>query len=117
MMIDSSLISSRRVTLAADRGHDARELVSALRSRNVTPHLAHTNRRARRGRDADREARRVRGQPAHPAAHRVDLRVDEVDGGPARSRVRGLQRTQLAAHLVAAAYNLIRIAKLTTAAA
>jgi IS5 family transposase len=35
-------------------------------------------------------------------------------GGFRRTRFKGKARTQLAAHLVAAAYNLLRVAKLTT---
>ena len=38
-------------------------------------------------------------------------------GGFRRTRFRGLERTGLAGYLVAAAYNLVRIARLTTAAA
>jgi IS5 family transposase len=35
-------------------------------------------------------------------------------GGLRRTRYRGLERTQLAAYLVAAAYNLVRMARLAT---
>jgi IS5 family transposase len=38
-------------------------------------------------------------------------------GGFRRTRFRGLARTGLAGYLVAAAYNLVRIARLTPAAA
>ena len=44
-MIDNSLVGAKRITLAADRGYDAREFVADLRSRNVTPHVAPTSRR------------------------------------------------------------------------
>lgn len=57
-MIDSSLVGSRRVTLAADRGYDAREFVSELIAERNAARGAHEP-QARRGRDADREARRV----------------------------------------------------------
>jgi len=41
----------------------------------------------------------------------------KIVGGFRRTRFRGLERTGLAGYLVAAAYNLVRIARLTTAAA
>ena len=54
----------------------------------------------------------------YAVSQRIRKRIEQVFGwiktigGLRRTRYRGKQRTQLAAYLVGAAYNLIRIAKL-----
>jgi hypothetical protein len=54
-------------------------------------------------------------------SQRIRKRVEEIFGWAKtvgcfrKTRFRGLGRTQLAAHLIAAAYNLIRISKLMPA--
>ena len=61
---------------------------------------------------------RTIGWPGYGVSQRVRKRVEEIFGwlktvgSFRRTRYRGLERTSLAAHLVGAAYNLLRIAKL-----
>jgi len=105
----------RRATVAADKGYDARGFVEALRAMNVTPHIArHTNKR----RSAiDGRTTRHRG---YRTSQIIRKRVEEIFGwfktvgGLRRSRFRGVPRTQLAAYLVGAAYNLLRVTRLVS---
>ena len=85
----------------------------------VTPHVA-ANESARRSSSLDW---RTRGQAGYAISQRKRKLVEEVFGwvktvaGFRRTRFKGLRLTQLAAHLVAAAYNLLRMAKLVEQAA
>ena len=61
---------------------------------------------------------RTTGWPGYGVSQRVRKRVEEIFGwlktvgNFRRTRYRGVERTRLAAFLVGAAYNLLRIAKL-----
>jgi IS5 family transposase len=78
-----------------------------------------------RGRRDPRRRSAVDGRtPRHPGyeiSQRIRKRVEEIFGWAKtvgcfrRTRFRGRARTQLAAHFVAAAYNLLRISKLIPA--
>jgi transposase len=101
-----------RITVAADRGYDSADFVAHCREANITPHVTqNTHRRSA----IDRRTVRHCG---YAISQRVRKRIEQVFGwiktigGLRRSRYRGRQRTQLAAHMVGAAYNLLRIAKL-----
>ena len=102
----------RRITVAADRGYDSVDFVSHCRDANITPHVTQ-NKHCRSAIDG----RTVR-HAGYAISQRVRKRIEQVFGwiktvgGLRRSRYRGRQRTQLAAHMVGAAYNLLRIAKL-----
>ena len=56
--------------------------------------------------------------PGHRASQIARRRIETIFGwlktfgGMKRSRVRGLEKTQLAARLAAAAYNLLRLSRL-----
>ena len=86
----------------------------------MTPHVAQNTSRRRSTIDG-----RTTSWPGYDASQRIRKRVEEIFGwmktvgGFRRTRYRGLARSQLAGYLVAAAYNLVRIARLepTTAAA
>lgn len=102
----------RRITVAADRGYDSVDFVAHCREANITPHVTqNTHRRSAI------DGRTVR-HGGYAISQRVRKRIEQVFGwiktvgGLRRSRYRGRQRTQLAAHMVGAAYNLLRIAKL-----
>jgi transposase len=118
-MLETALPGRRRITLGADKGYDTREFVAACRALKVTPHLARNQSRAGGSALDRRTARHV----AYAVSQRVRKRVEEIFGwmktigGLRRTRYRGLDRTQLHAYLVAAAYNLLRIARLTPAPA
>ena len=116
-MLDESLPKQDAVTLGADAGYDASEFVAACRERGITPHIAQT-RDPRRASAVDGRTTR---HPGYALSQRLRKRVEEIFGWAKtvacfrKTRFRGRDRTQLAAHLVAAAYNLLRIAKLQAA--
>ena len=105
-------------TLGGDKGYDPRDFVADLRRRRVTPHVALNN----KGRSSAIDGRTTR-QPGYAVSQRIRKRVEEIFGwmktvgGFRRTRYRGLDRTCLAGHLVATAYNLVRMAKLLGQAA
>jgi hypothetical protein len=104
-------------TIAADKGYDTRNCVAQLRQRQVTPHV--TQNTTRRRSAIDRRTTRHVGYALSQCARK---RVEEIFGwlktvgGFRRTRYRGLARTQLAGYLVGAAYNLVRMVKLTAIA-
>lgn len=105
---------ARRITVAGDKGYDTEEFVASCRALNVTPHVAQNERRPG-GSALDS---RTTGWPGYALSQRVRKRVEEVFGwiktvgNFRRTRYRGVERTAFAAFLVAAAYNLLRIARL-----
>jgi len=88
--------------------------VAGCRDLNVTPHVAQNERRLG-GSALDQ---RTTGWPRYAVSQRIRKRVEEIFGwiktvgNFRRTRYRGLERTSIAAYLVGAAYNLLRIAKL-----
>ena len=104
-------------TLGADKGYDTKDSVAGLRERKVTPHVAQ-NTSGRRSAIDGRTTRHV----GYGISQRKRKLVEEIFGwmktigGFRRTRYIGLERTQLAGYFVAAAYNLVRIAKLASAA-
>jgi transposase len=119
VMVQGSVPGSRRITVAGDKGYDTRGFIAECRALNVTPHVAQNH--ARPGGSA-LDARTTR-HPGYAISQRVRKRVEEVFGwmktvgGLRKTRYRGRERVQMHAYLVAAAYNLIRIARLRPAAA
>ena len=116
-MVDGNLPGSRRITLAGDKGYDTRDFVANCRALTVTPHVARNE--ARPGGSA-LDARTVR-HPGYALSQWIRKQVEEAFGwmktigGLRKTRYRGRERVQLHAYLVAAAYNLVRIAKLSPA--
>ena len=100
-------------TLGGDKGYDTRDCVADLRRRGVTPHVAQNT----KGRSSAVDGRTTR-HPGYAVSQRIRKRVEEIFGwmktvgGFRRTRYRGLDRTGLAGHLVATAYNLVRMSKL-----
>jgi hypothetical protein len=105
---------ARRITVAGDKGYDSAGFVAGCRALNVIPHVAQNVRRPG-GLALDP---RTTGWPGYSLSQRVRKRVEEIFGwiktvgNFRRTRYRGVERTSFAAFLVAAAYNLLRIAKL-----
>lgn len=100
-----------RRTIAADKGYDAADFVASCREMGVTPHVAkHQHRRTI-------DARTTR-HPGYAISQRIRKRVEEIFGwaktvgGFRRTRFKGRRRTQAAAYIVGAAYNLVRMLKL-----
>lgn len=100
-------------TLAGDKGYDTADCVSALRARDVTPHVARNTTNRRSAIDG-----RTTRHPGYALSQKARKRVEEVFGwmktvgGFRRTRYRGADRTGLAGYLVAAAYNLVRMSRL-----
>jgi transposase len=115
-MMADRIEGPEHVTLGADKGYDTRGFVAGCRALNVVPHVAqHATRRGGSAIDA-----RTTRHPGYPISQRIRKRVEEIFGwfktvgGLRKTRYRGLAKTQLAAHFVGAAYNMLRIAKLMT---
>ena len=105
-----------RSTVGADRGYDTRGFVEACRAIGVTPHVAQHQTRRRSAVD-----RRTTRHAGYAISQQIRTRIEQVFGwaktcgGLRRTRYRGLRRTQFATHLVAAAYHLLRTARLRAA--
>jgi transposase len=116
-MLDECLPNQRAATLGGDAGYDTSDFVSACRERGITPHNAQSRDTRRRSAVDGRTTRHA----GYAVSQRLRKRVEEIFGWAKtvacfrKTRFRGRARTQLAAHLVAAAYNLLRIAKLLPA--
>ena len=100
-------------TVGADRGYDTQAFVALARDAGVTPHVAQVEHR--------RSA--VDGRTTRHAGYSVSLirrrRIEssfgwlKTIGNCARTRFRGILKTNLFANLAAATYNLVRMARLT----
>ncbi len=116
-MLDLNLPGKRRITLGADKAYDTQDFVAGCRERNVTPHIAQ-NITKRRGSNIDA---RTAGHVGYAISQRVRKRVEEIFGWAKtvgnfrKTRFIGLGANQVAAYVVASAYNLLRIAKLMVA--
>jgi hypothetical protein len=116
-MLDNNVPGTRRITVAGDKGYDTGDFVEACRTRNVTPHVAQ-NVSARRRSNIDA---RTTAHPGYAISQRIRKRVEEVFGwvktvGTFRkTRYVGFGPNQIAAYMLAAAYNLVRIPKLMEA--
>ena len=103
-----------RVTVGADKGYDTRDFVRGCRERGATPHVAQ-NEHARRRSAIDGRTTRHEGYAVRQRIRRCIERIFgwvKVIGGLRRTRFEGRNRTQLAATMVAAAYNLLRMSRL-----
>lgn len=113
-MLDNNVPGQGRITVAGDKGYDTRDFVQDCRDRNITPHVAQ-NITKQRGSNIDE---RTTGHPGYAISQRLRKRIEEVFGwiktvGTFRkTRYIGLGANQVAAHILASAYNLLRIAKL-----
>jgi transposase len=116
-MLDNNLPGRRRITVAGDKGYDTSDFVEDCRERNVTPHVAQ-NITKRRGSNIDA---RTTGHVGYAISQRVRKRVEEVFGwiktvgNFRKTRFIGFGANQIAANVLASAYNLLRIAKLAAA--
>ena len=116
-MLDNNLPGRRRITVGGDKGYDTSDFVEDCRERNVTPHVAQ-NITKQRGSNIDE---RTTGHVGYAISQRVRKRVEEVFGwiktvgNFRKTRFIGLGANQIAAYVLASAYNLLRIAKLAAA--
>ena len=106
---------ARRITVGADRGYDTRGFVRGCRKSLVTPHVAQKQRSA-----IDRRTTRHDG---YRFSQRARKRIEEVFGwvktvaGGRKLRYCGVARNRFWMEMTTARYNLVRLAKLTVAAA
>ena len=111
-----NLPGGRPITVAADKGYDCQAFVKACRERKATPHVA------QKKRYSAIDARTTR-HAGYAVSQRLRKRVEEVFGWVKtvgnfrKTRYQGVERTQLAAYLIGAAYNLLRMARLLPEAA
>lgn len=103
-------------TLGADKGYHVKDFVQHLREHKIKPHIARIEGRKTPGLDG-----RTTCTEGYKVSQRKRKRVEEIFGwlktvgGMRKTRFIGEARTQIAAYLSAAAYNLLRIAKLQDA--
>ena len=113
-MLHDNVLKERRITVAGDKGYDTKDFVADCRFLGVTPHIAQTS-DPRRSSAIDARTTRHAG---YAVSQRKRKLVEEIFGWMKtvgnfrRTRFKGKQRTQLAAYFVAAAYNLLRVARL-----
>ena len=118
-MVEDTLPGTRRITLGADKAYDTAGFIATCRALNITPHVAANDGR-RGGSVLDERTLRHAG---YRVSQEKRKRVEEIFGwikttaNFRRTRYRGRELTQLAAYLVGAAYNLMRIARLSKAVA
>ena len=103
-------------TLGADKGYHVKDFVQHLREHKIKPQIARSDGRKTPGLDG-----RTSCTEGYKVSQRKRKRVEEIFGwlktvgGMRKTRFIGEARTQIAAYLSAAAYNLLRIAKLQSA--
>jgi len=116
-LVVGALPTSKQVTLGADKAYDTRGFVEAARFFGVTPHVAQ-NEHARRSSAIDARTTRHEG---YDVSQKLRRRIESVFGwmktvaGFRRTRFKGVARTQLYAHVAAAAYNILRMSKMLPA--
>ncbi len=105
----------QRVTLGADKGYDRKEFVQELRDHQVTPHIAR--------KPASIIDDRTTRHPGYAISQQKRKRVEEIFGwlktvaGLRKTRHRGIARAGWMFTFALAAYNLVRMRNLVSAAA
>lgn len=118
-MLHDNVLRGGRITVGGDKGFDTKDFVENCRFMGVTPHVAKNEGGHRSSAIDDRTTRHA----GYTVSQRIRKRVEEIFGwvktvgGFRRTRHKGKQRTQFAAHMVGGAYNLLRIARLQAAPA
>jgi transposase len=105
------------VTLGADKSYDGADFVEELRTLNVRPHVAQNTSRRRSAID-----NRTTRHPGYAASQRIRKRIEEAFGwiktvaGLRQTKLRGRAKVAWAFTFAVAAYNLVRVPTLLTAA-
>ena len=103
-------------TTGADKNYHTAEFVQGCREMGIAPHVAEIKGRRVAGFDARSKKR------GYETSQRLRKRIEEIfgwmktTGGLRKTRYRGVERTNACAQMVAATYNLLRLAKLGLAA-
>ena len=107
----------RPVTVGADKLYHQRAFVQGCRSRGLRPHVAIKDNIVAPGVDG-----RTTTRSGYQTSQRIRKRIEEIFGWMKtvgnfrKTRYVGFGANQIAAYMTAAAYNLLRIAKLLGAA-
>jgi transposase len=110
-MLEENRPRGRDSSVGGDKGYDSKDFVRECREMSVTPHVAQKKYSAIDG--------RTTRHPGYTVSQRFRKRIEEVWGwmktvaGFRKTRYRGQPRVNLSAQLFAAAYDLLRIAKLS----
>ena len=99
-------------TMGGDKGYHSKEFVQGCRKAGVAPHVAEV-----KGRQVEGFDRRTKKR-GYETSQRLRKRIEEIfgwmktTGGLRKTRYRGVERTNACGQMVAASYNLLRLAKL-----
>jgi|AGTN01.3.fsa_nt_gi Transposase and inactivated derivatives len=99
-------------TVGADKGYHSKEFVQGCREAGVAPHVAEVTGRHVEGLDGRTKKK------GYETSQRIRKRIEEIfgwmktTGGLRKTRYRGVERTHACGQMVAATYNLLRLAKL-----
>jgi hypothetical protein len=114
-MLDRLPRTSRRRTVAGDKGYDTTGFIDQARGLGFTPHVAQNTTRQRSAIDG-----RTTRHAGHAISMRIRKRIEEpfgwikTIGGGRKLRYLGRQRNRAWFKITAAVYNLIRITALDT---
>ncbi len=103
----------RRITVGGDKNYDTKDFVTECRSMTITPHVAR--------RETSIVDGRTTRHPGYQVSQRIRKRVEEIFGwdktvaGGRKLRYKGVERNGLWWELTAAAYDLLRMAKIALA--
>ena len=117
-LVMAQAVPGGRITLGMDKGYDSPDFVAALRSMEVTPHVAQNTTKRRSAIDA-----RTTRHPGYPISQRQRKRVEQVFGwmktvgGLRKLRHRGGPLVTWIFTFTAAAYNIVRLRRLLPATA
>lgn len=104
----------RMKTIGADKAYCAGPFIHPLRKLGVKPHVARNEFAPVKGLD-----RRTTRHEGYACSQRVRKRIEEIFGwfktigGLRKTRFKGVKANQALAYVIASAYNLLRIAKIT----
>jgi transposase len=100
-------------SLGADKRYHTKDFVRDLRDQNIAPHIAIIDGRVTPGLD-----KRTTRHASYALSQKKRKRIEEIFGwmktygGLRKTMLRGLERVQIHAWLVGAAYNLLRLSRL-----
>jgi len=107
----------RPSSLGADKGYHTKAFVGYLRGKKIAPHIAMITGRVTPGLD-----RRTTRHASYAFSQKKRKRVEEIFGwmktygGLRKTMMRGIERVQVHAWIVGAAYNLLRMSRLAPSA-
>lgn len=109
-MLDENIPRNKKASVGADKNYDTKAFVSDCRFMNITPHVARKKYSAIDGRTARHEG--------YTVSQRCRKKIEEIFGWMKtvgvfrKTRYRGVEKNQMISYFLAAAYNLVRMAKL-----